>query len=132
MTRNLMSQSLHDAVVQAVAKSSTGHIAHQNPGREHNYAIQIGAKTLYPDVVLIGINSNKIEFLVEVETSDSVTEAESAQWAWYAKGPGGLCLLVPTESLAAAQAICRRKGISAGFGHWWRQGNEIRFEWQKS
>lgn len=48
----------------------------------------------------------------EVETSDSVTEAESRQWLDYARlGVQSFYVVAPRTKIAAAAAICARNGI---------------------
>jgi len=123
------SQSLHDRVIQAVATVQTEYDAHCNPGQEHNVSVEIDGQDVYPDLVLCQRGTMTVAHLVEIETGESVTDNEAAQWAQYARGPGQFWLLVPSEQLATAQAICRRRGIAAEFGRWWVGLQGIGFEW---
>lgn len=127
--RSSVGQSLHDRVIAEVAAAQREFEALTNPGPEHNWSIQIGQETVYPDLLLCQRPTRTVAHLIEVETEDSVNEAESEQWAVYARGPGKFWLLVPSSSLATAQQICRRQGITANFGRWWMDGWAIRFEW---
>lgn len=128
-SRTGSSQSLHDRVIRAVAAAQTEHDAHCNPGQDHNISVTIDGQTVYPDLVLCTRGTMTVAHLVEVETAESVTDTEAAQWAVYARGPGQFWLMVPSEQLATAQTVCRRKGIVAEFGRWWSGQQGIRFEW---
>ncbi len=127
--RTSASQSTHDRVIADVAAVQQDYEALTNPGHDHNWSLPIGQETAFPDLILCGRGTRTVAHLIEVETEDSVTEAESDQWAMYARGPGQFWLLVPSTSLALAQQICRRRGIVANFGRWWMDGWSIRFEW---
>ncbi|HUT09829.1 MAG TPA: hypothetical protein VMY42_04990 [Thermoguttaceae bacterium] len=123
------SHSIHDRVIRAVAAARTEYDAHCNPGQEHNVSVTIDGQTVYPDLVLYQRGTMTVVHLVEVETAESVADTEAAQWAQYARGPGQLWLLVPTDQLATAQVICRRRSITAEFGRWWSGPQGIAFEW---
>src|SRR4051794_20813292 len=104
-------QSIHDRVIAVVAQTQTQNNTYTNPGHEHNWSVSIGQETVYPDLLLWVSGTHRIAHLIEVETTDSVNEAESGQWATYALGPGQFWLLVPANSLATAKVICQRRGI---------------------
>jgi hypothetical protein len=125
-------QTIHDRVIAGVAAVQNRYDALTNPGHEHNWSIQIGQETVFPDVILCERGTRSVAHLIEVETADSVNEDESDQWATYARGPGQFWLLVPSTSLVLAQQICRRRSIDAHFGRWWIEGGSIRFEWVAS
>jgi hypothetical protein len=126
------SQSLHDRVIQTIKASQTKHDTYTNPSQEHNVSVGIGREVIYPDLVLTKLRTMTIEHLIEVETAESVTDAESSQWALYAQGPGTFWLIVPARQLAAAQTICLRKGVRARFGKWSTDNGRIHFEWLQS
>lgn len=126
--RSGVRQSAHDRVIQIVAAAQTTHHAYTNPGPQHNCSVRIGLETVYPDLVLCRPGTMTVDFLIEVETENSVTEAEASQWATYARGPGSFWLLVPSSALVTAQTLCRRKGVAASFGCWWNDGLSVRFE----
>lgn len=123
------SQSLHDRVIQAIKATQEKHDTYTNPGQEQNISVRIGQEDVHPDLVLCKPNTMTVEHVIEVETEESVTEAESAQWGRYSRGPGKFWLMVPTNQLTTAQAICRRKGIASGFGKWWAENGKILFDW---
>lgn len=127
--RSGVRESVHGQVIQVVAAAQNKHDAYTNLGHQHNCSVQIGRETVYPDLVLCRPRTMTVDYLIEVETDESVTEAESMQWVTYARGPGSFWLLIPSSALATAQALCRRKGIVANFGCWWDDGLSVRFEW---
>ena len=127
--RTQFGRSIHDWVIEIVAAAQARHDTYTNPGHEHNYWLHIGEEAIYPDLILCTQGTTTVTHLIEVETADSVNEAESSQWAQYARGPGSFWLLVPSSSLAAAQQICWRKGIAANFGQWWVNDDSIQFQW---
>jgi hypothetical protein len=127
--RNSGGQSIHDQVIAEVAAAQQDFEALTNPGQEHNWSIRVGQEKVYPDLLLCQRPTRTVAHLIEVETEDSVTEAESDQWAVYSRGPGRFWLLVPSASLTVARRICQRRGIAANFGRWWMDGWTIRFEW---
>ena len=128
--RTTSSQSVHDRVIRAVAAAQTEYNAHCNPGQEHNVSVTIAGQAVYPDLVFCRRGTMTVALLVEVETAESVTDTEAAQWAQYAQGPGQFWLLVPHDRLIAVQAICRREGIAARLGQWWwTEDRQIAFEW---
>jgi hypothetical protein len=127
--RPASSLSIHDRVIQVVAAAQTSHDTYQNPNQQKNVSVKIDGQDVYPDLVLCKPGTMTVAHLIEVETAESVTDAEAEQWGQYARGPGQFWLLVPGERLATAQAICRRKGIAGGFGQWWSGTQGITFEW---
>lgn len=129
--RTSAGQAIHDRVIAYVAAAQKDYESLTNPGHEHNWSIQVGQQTLFPDLLLCNRGSRIVAHLIEVETEDSVTEAESYQWAVYARGPGRFWLLVPSTSLDLAQQICRRRSIVANFGQWWIDGWAIQFDWRR-
>lgn len=124
--------SIHDRVIQTVAGAQTAHDAYTNPGKDHNYWLHVGPEAIYPDLILCTPGTMTVSHLIEVETEDSVNDAESDQWAQYARVSGSFWLLVPFTALAAAQEICRRKRIAANFGQWWIERQQIRFNWLRA
>jgi hypothetical protein len=91
--RTAEKQSLHDRVVAEVSAlvSNVSRTVTTNPGQEKNDSIGEGC---WPDVVIRARQSGQLLFVCEVETEDSVTAAESAQWVKYAKR-APLTLVVP-------------------------------------
>ena len=122
-------QSRHDQVIEAVASAQKKHDPYTNPGQEHNWSIRVDGEEVYPDVLLCNPGTKTVAHLIEVETEDSVNDAEAVQWATYSRGPGTFWLMVPHHKLAEAQRICRRYGIAALFGRWWINNGRIQFQW---
>lgn len=114
--RTNQNQSLHDRVISYIASSldSTKYDIHTNLGQEQNWHI----RGQFPDVLLTPKGSKSVQFVLEVETSDTITAEEArTQWKEYANLPGTFYLIVPRESLELAQIICTAQGIPAKFGY---------------
>jgi len=115
-TRNYNSQSLHDKVIQTAANqlNRMNHDVFTNPGSQHN--VWIGNN--YPDIVMTKKGSNTAEFIIEVETADSINITEATnQWEKYATEiKASFYLLVPLSHKNAAVNLCKQVGISARFG----------------
>jgi hypothetical protein len=113
--RTSSSQSIHDNVIESAARqiANQGKLkVYSNPGSLKN----AGINGLYPDLILTPLGSNSVSFVIEIETTDSVTMNESSQWKEYLALGGIFYLLVPAESLQAAKTICIRQSIAAKFG----------------
>ena len=108
--------ALHDRVIQAAASrlDSTNYDVYTNPGSYKN--ISIGDN--YPDIVLTRKGELTVQFIIEVETADSITQAEaSQQWRKYATEiKASFYILVPLHSKQLAVTLCKQIGISARFG----------------
>lgn len=114
--RSYLSQSLHDRVIQTAAANLTNWTVYTNPGQQKKAYIG----NAYPDLILTNRATNNIEFVIEVETTDSVTAHEAyGQWRQYANLPGTFYLLVPLESRKSAAFFCNQYGINAKFGTYW-------------
>jgi hypothetical protein len=76
--RSHTTQSEHDEVVAGIAGIyvQRGFRAWANPGQEHNQPYA----NVYPDVI-VGLQDGPR--ILEVETEDSVNEAEASQWQEY-------------------------------------------------
>ena len=116
--RDYNKQNIHDRVIQVAADSlreTNSYIVYINPGTQHN--TRIG--DLYPDIILTPTNSNNVQFIIEVETSDSVNANEAlTQWRAYSNLGGTFYLLIPQESRILAENICRQYNIQAKYGTW--------------
>lgn len=109
-------QSLHDKVVLAAANNlnKTNYDIYTNPGSHKN----AGIGENYPDIILTKKGLRTLEFIIEVETADSVnlTEATS-QWKKYSTEiKASFYILVPLNSKNLAINLCKQIGISARFG----------------
>lgn len=114
--RTNQNQDLHDRVVKYIESSldSTKYDIHTNPGQEKNWHI----RGQFPDILLTPKGSKSVQFVLEVETSDTITAEETRnQWKEYANLPGTFYLIVPKESLELAKIICAAQGIPAKFGY---------------
>jgi hypothetical protein len=115
-TRNINSQSLHDKVIQTAANqlNRQNHDVFTNPGSQRN--VWIGSN--YPDIVMTKKGTNTVEFIIEVETVDSLTISEAInQWKKYATEiKASFYLLVPITHKNTAISLCKQVGISARFG----------------
>lgn len=115
-TRTTQNQSLHDRVISYIASTldRVKYDIYTNPGQEQNWHI----RGQFPDVLLTPKGSKSVQFVLEVETSDTITAEEArTQWKEYANLPGTFYLIVPRESLALAKIICAAQGIPAKFGY---------------
>lgn len=115
-TRNYNSQSLHDKVIQTAASqlNKTNHDVYTNLGNQHN--VWIGSN--YPDIVMTKKGTMTAEFIIEVETADSVNIIEATnQWKKYANEiKASFYLLIPFSHKNLAVNLCKQVGISARFG----------------
>ena len=100
----------HDAVIEAIRRQYAQDSRYDcvtNPGGQHNEAVG----TNYPDVIAKIRGTNRF-YLVEVETSDSVSPAEVRQWKDYSAAGGTWYLAVPAGWEARAQQLLDANGIS--------------------
>ena len=106
-------QILHDKVIEIAASNFKKlYKVYTNPNTLKN--TKVG--NLYPDLILTPLDSNSVSFIIEVETSDSVTAHEAFnQWADYSKIGGTFYLLVPSESRSLAETLCKKFLIQAKF-----------------
>lgn len=126
--RNYTLQSFHDSVIDVAASYLAQWTVYKNPGQQKNASIG----NSYPDLILVNRTTNYIEYIIEVETSDTITAHEAAnQWKIYSNLPGTFYLLVPSESRSQAEFLCRQYGIQAKFGTYWRDSfNRIQINYE--
>ena len=114
--RNYNTQNIHDRVIQVAFDrlDKTNHDVYINPGSKKN--IWIGNN--YPDIVMVKKGTTTVDFIIEVETSDSINLVEATnQWKKYAKEiKASFYLLVPFNQKNLAIKLCKQVGISARFG----------------
>jgi hypothetical protein len=114
--RDFLSQNLHDKVIQVASDQldKTNHDVYTNPSSQHN--AWIGDN--YPDIILTKKGDMIPEFIIEVETADSVNITEAInQWKKYATEiKASFYLLVPLSHKNEAINLCKQIGISARFG----------------
>lgn len=114
--RRYDTQSLHDKVI-SVAKSylnQNDYDIYENPGSYKN----AGIGENYPDIILTTKGTTTVEFIIEVETADSINLAEATnQWKKYATEiTATFYLLVPYNYSKITSNLCRQVGISARLG----------------
>lgn len=116
MAYRLLTQPLHDQVILTAKNylNQTDFDIYLNPGSQQN----AGINDNYPDIVLTTKGTNTVQFIIEVETSESVNLAEATnQWKKYATEiNASFYLLVPLNYQPIAFNLCRQIGISARFG----------------
>ena len=106
---------LHDKVVQEIKKvlNQRDFDIYLNPGSEKT----AGINGNYPDVIMTPKNDKTVKFILEIETSDSVTKEEAeGQWKKYANEiRATFYIVVPEGALARAKSFCQLVGINARF-----------------
>ncbi|MBM3313989.1 hypothetical protein FJY70_05315 [candidate division WOR-3 bacterium] len=119
LTRSAEEQFEHDLVVAAVVEQYGGsakYLIHTNPGTEKNVAVA----HMYPDIVVTEKGSNKVKFILEVETTNSLEPQETGHWrALVSLGPP-LYLIAPQVMLPVAERLCLAGNIRCHFGHYVR------------
>lgn len=110
------SQSLHDRVINTAKDylNQKDYNIYLNPNGYKN----AGIGDNYPDIILTKKDTQNVAFIIEVETSDSITlEEATTQWKKYATEiNASFYLLVPFANKSNAEYLCRQVGISARFG----------------
>ena len=106
---------LHDKVVQEIKKvlNQRDFDIYLNPGSEKT----AGINGNYPDVIMTPKNDKTVKFILEIETSDSVTKEEAeGQWKKYADEIKATFYIVVPESAAfRAKQLCQQTGVNARF-----------------
>lgn len=114
--RNYQNQSLHDNVINSARRflNTTDYDIYINPSSQKN----AGIGELYPDIILTDKGKTTVKFIIEVETSDSISLYEATnQWKKYANQiQASFYILVPTDLKAKANQLCKQVGISVRFG----------------
>jgi len=87
-----------------------------NPGAQENAAVpyptEAGQALAYPDIVAHEKFTKKLAAVGEVETADTVTDAEAeAEWALFAQLAPRFFLYVPAELEPEARDLLRRRRI---------------------
>lgn len=111
--RNKESQRAHDAAVRLIADSRFCMEDWRvviNPFAEQNDCIPHSLGELFPDIV--ARHENEVVALGEVETEESVRDAEAAEWLELGRLCSRLYLFVPEGSEKAAADLIRKHGIA--------------------
>jgi len=119
-SRSSQKQREHDNVLAGIVRlrwrGSEGRV-YSNPDGEKNCAVNYRDRAgrvqqVYPDIVVLETTTNTVRCVGEVETPETVTEAESPQWRDYAKIGGECYLYVPSGTeQRAKQLLSRAAGI---------------------
>ena len=107
-------KNIHDRVIDEIQKvlNQLNYDIYTNPGQEKN--VSIGEN--YPDIIMTEKNRENVEFILEVETEDSITIIEANQWKKYTKEINAtFYLVVPEQYLSKAQRLCQQVGVNARF-----------------
>lgn len=122
--------NIHDKVVRDIVShlNTEAFDVYINPGQEKN----AGIGDNYPDVILTEKNGTTVKFIMEVETSESVSQEEALrQWKKYVSEINAtFYLVVPSLSLKKAKELCQREGINARFTTFLVSGETIIFDFQ--
>jgi hypothetical protein len=116
--RENSSALLHDRVIrEAVNFLNQEHYdIYTNPGQEKN----AGINDNYPDIVMTEKGTTTVKFIIEVETSDSITQFEAeTQWKKYATEINStFYLLVPANSVNKTNEMCKKLGVNVRFAQY--------------
>jgi|DewCreStandDraft_4_1066084.scaffolds.fasta_scaffold24160_2 hypothetical protein len=109
-SRTPQNQRLHDTLIETL-KSVYLHKKEAdevfiNPGDAKNTNV----KGLYPDVIVKFKYKNVVIF--EIETEDTITEAETLQWKQFYEAFGSFYLLVPDYAEAQAKNLLTKSGLT--------------------
>jgi hypothetical protein len=114
--RNHYNQSLHDRVIQAAVNrlDKVNYDVYSNPGSQKNTSVGDN----YPDIIITKKGDRTVQFIIEVETSESVNINEAhSQWKKYASEiRTSFYILVPLAQKNWAITLCKQIGISVRFG----------------
>lgn len=114
--RIVSSQTLHDKVINEAKNylNQKDYDIYLNPNGFKN----AGIGNNYPDIILTKKGTQNVAFIIEVETSDSITLNEATnQWKKYASEiTASFYLLVPSTHKHNAVNLCMQVGISARYG----------------
>lgn len=113
--QNQINSNLHDNVINETIKqlNNVEFDIYSNPGQSRN----AGIGDNYPDIIMTEKGNNKVKFIIEVETEDTVNIYEAnKQWKKYANEiDATFYLLIPEKNRNAAQILCNKVGINVRF-----------------
>ena len=133
--RDIDEQVIHDRVVTALKKTLFNYPNDKHPDlktytnhpiKTHAVRDMMGGQ-FYPDLIVLDSRTEKVVSAIEVETINTVTEAESLQWIKFA----GLCenfyLFFPRGLEIKMKGLCQK--IKNGHCYeYWQEGNNFRAE----
>lgn len=115
MKRLLSEAIIHDNVIAEVKNvlNQKEFDIYTNPGQEKN----AGIGENYPDVIMTEKGTNKVKFILEIETNNTVTfEEANSQWKKYSDEINAtFYLVVPQHLLNKATTLCQQIGINVRF-----------------
>lgn len=130
LVRPVREQFEHDRVIRLLqARWRRRFQVGVNLGAEQVAPAGNGSNAMFPDIVLTGTRSHRVEGVVEVETGESVNNLEAmAQWARFAALRVPFYLYVPSGSVDSARRLCTEHGIPvAEIWSYYSFGDQIRF-----
>ena len=120
MSYRIQSQEEHDLVIKASSGTYTQLIAQGykvsiNPGAETNQSVGQRPNVVYPDVIVWTPNpenpsSGTAAIIEEIETEESVTLVEAAQWKVLGDLGAKFILIVPASKTQLALALAQQAG----------------------
>ncbi len=112
-------QVYHDKVVEiASSKLRNNFTVYTNSGNQQ--LTRIGNSNLFPDIILTSRTDRNVQYIIEVETPESVASTEVIQWKQFSTLGGTFYLLVRKEGREKAENLCRTCGItSVKFASYW-------------
>lgn len=122
-------QRIHDHVLETILASRLGFATYANLGGHQTLCLTTPGRDLTPDLALCDRESFIVRHLVEVETTESITDAQAEKWAAEAHGPWRLWILVPQNATAKAAELCRQRGTPARIGSWSERPDGVTIQW---
>ncbi len=130
--RKPQKQSIHDRVVEELIPvyertyTADKYEVYANPGQKKNKAADSDE---YPDVVVVSKTTGKAVYIDEVETDDSVNEAEVGQWVRYGKLGIRFDLTVEKGMEDEADKLIKTHKVKVHqLWRWYQKGGRIKFE----
>lgn len=128
MRRCPESQKKHDQVIADLALTvrdglRDGRSVATNPDGQQNWPLPTRSGPVYPDVLVL--RGREVTDVYEVETEDSVVEAETAQWDTYASAGKPFYLCVPRNLIGEAKRIWSPPHNAIILGYFY-EGNRLK------
>lgn len=116
----------HDEVIKRITETqNTKFNVLANSSTEKKHTIQ----GLFPDVILMSKDADKVAFIIEVETAESFNSS-FFQWKMYSNLPYTFYVVVPTALLSQAKAMASISGLKIKFGHYTKNGSDITIQYE--
>lgn len=127
--------TLHDRVVNAIAKQAISHVAYTNRDNHRTFCLVSGSQEVWPDVILCDQDNLLVQHVVEVETYESLTLTPLDRWRTIAsavRANGTLWLLVPEAAVQQTADLCRAHGIRARVASWSLGTGGVTVSWHQT